>query len=107
MGKSFVCIGSNSTHPTAEGNYCTTAFFSSGFKTTVDLPPGRYVYVFREGNAADNFYILSEVRMYGMPNLLRSDAASVSTLTYNSIYDPLNQDALNLFKNLETRATVD
>lgn len=45
--------------------------------------------------------------MYGMPNLLRSAAASVSTLTYNSIYDPLNQDALNLFKNLETRATVD
>ena len=85
MGSTYICIGNNPNDPKATGNTCTTLpFFDGGF-IAVDLPPGRYAYIYREGFSFsdDTIYHLSQVRLYGMPNL-------VTKATIITSYSPID-----------------
>ena len=84
MGSTYICIGNNPNDPKATGNTCTTLpFFDGGF-ITVDLPPGRYAYIYRAGiSSSDASYQLSQVRLYGMPNL-------VTKATIITSYSPID-----------------
>ena len=99
MGSSYICIGSNPADPKATGNTCTTLpFFDGGF-ITFDLPPGQYVYIYRDGNDLyDTNYNISQLRLYGMPNLV---AKATIIATYVSI--AAAYDATNLITNLSSR----
>ena len=97
MGSTYICIGNNPNDPKATGNTCTTLpFFDGGF-IAVDLPPGRYAYIYREGFSFsdDTIYHLSQVRLYGMPNL-------VTKATIITSYSPIDEDygPTNLITNL-------
>ena len=99
MGKSYVCIGNNSSDPKATGNQCTPAFYDGGFKTTVTLPAGRYVFIFRDGGSVENYYNIAEVGLYGLPNLVKT--ATIIT-TYTPVSNTLGPN--NLKMNLENRS---
>ena len=100
MGSSYICIGNNPSDPKATGNTCTTTpFFDGGF-ITVNLPPGQYVYLYRAGGSIQGTdYNISQLRLYGMPNL-------IATATIIKTYSPISAvyDATNLKKNLSSRS---
>ena len=99
MGSSYICIGNNPADPKATGNTCTTLpFFDGGF-ITVDLPSGRYVYIYRAGSGLSNsYYNISQLRLYGMPNLVAK-----ATIISNYVSISAAYDATNLITNLSSR----
>ena len=76
FGTSHICIGNNSAGPLATGNRCSSPFFSGGFKKVLDLLPGQntgqYIFLYREGGGfnGENWYLMSEIGLYGLPNLV-------------------------------------
>ena len=93
MGSSYICVGNNSANPPAAGNTCTTIpFFDGGF-ITVSLPHGRYVYIFRIGGiigSPDQNYNISQVRLYGLPNLVATATAITTYSPVSAIYGHIN-----------------
>jgi len=106
FGRGFICIGDNAADPKALGNSCTNVFYDGGF-IPINLPAGRYVFIYREGagqfyplNPAvnDHYYILAEIGLYSMPNLVGS-ASIISS------YNPISPTygSINLKINLANR----
>ena len=99
MGSSYICIGNNPSYPNATGNTCTALpFFDGGF-ITVDLPPGQYVYIYRAGSSSQNTtYNISQLRLYGMPNLIATATIITTYVSISAAYG-----ATNLITNLSSR----
>lgn len=66
-----VCIGDDPTYPTASSNSCSSKINEGGF-IDLDLPPGRYIFIYREVMFGSYYYNLAEVRVYQSPNLIGS-----------------------------------
>ena len=108
FGGCYICIGDNAADPKALGNSCTSVFYDGGF-IPINLPAGRYVFIYRAGaggyydalkpTKTDNYYILAEIGLYSMPNLVGS-ASIISS------YNPISAKygSINLKINLDNRA---
>ena len=64
--------------------------FDGGFKSTISLPPGRYVFFYRQGGALLPNYCIQTVSLYGMPNLVGSASAITNYNPNNPAYDSEN-----------------
>ena len=98
MANFHICIGNDSSSPTAPGNTCTTDPTHDTAFIIVDLPPGRYVF-FDRRDCEMNFN-LSAARAFQSPNLLRLGVAIIADYTPEVGYDKEN-----LSTNLEARTT--
>lgn len=100
FGGSYICIGNNAADPKAAGNLCTSVFYDGGF-IQINLPAGRYVFIYREGKGgypSDFIYALAEIGLYRMPNL-------VGSATIITSYNPISPTygSINLKSNLGNR----
>ena len=93
MGTSYICVSDNSTGPLAIANTCSSPFYDGGF-IPVNLT-GRYVYLYRAGDASDHSYSISEVDILGTTNLVGSatvltDYSPIVDTTYGQTYGANN-----------------
>ena len=106
FGGCYICIGDNAADPKALGNSCTSVFYDGGF-IPINLPAGRYVFIYRAGAGGryaqdpttnDTSYVLAEIGLYSMPNLVGS-ASIISS------YNPISTTygSINLKINLDNR----
>ena len=101
IGNSYIWVGDDPTPWSTSLTLATADPIYAGGFINLDRPvKGRYVVLRREGAAADNFFTLCEIKVYGLTNLLEYGASILKTP------DPTDsaKSADNLINNLRTRS---